>query len=107
MTCKWLKKCETQRDGKCTGDDMLCMEPPNTPKQPIPLLNCPFCGGKPEVVWDKKYDSWDCGGARTPDWDEWYVQCSSCLVVPNSWGTGGWVSEESAVKAWNRRVPII
>ena len=67
------------------------------------LFDCPFCGGKAEMVWDKKYDPPDCGGARTPEWDAWYVQCTSCGVVPNGWGNLDWSSEESAAKAWNRR----
>lgn len=67
------------------------------------LLPCPFCGSKAQMIWDKSYDPPDAGGERTPEWDEWYVQCTGCNVVPNGWGNTGWGNENDAIAAWNRR----
>lgn len=55
------------------------------------------------MIWDKSYDPPDVGGGRTPEWDEWYVECTGCNVVPNGWGNTGWVNKNNAIAAWNRR----
>lgn len=67
------------------------------------LKACPFCGEEAELHYDKYTEALDFGGEHIPEFDEWYVQCKKCFMVPNSWGNGAWSSKDEAIKAWNLR----
>ena len=53
------------------------------------LKPCPFCGSK-------RINVYNCGGSETPCW---IATCLECRV-----DTEGFWEEESAIKAWNKRV---
>ena len=63
------------------------------------IKNCPFCGGKAEVI-----------EATHPDgnmhYDECHVQCTECGARTREFtmnGYYGWHTEDDAITAWNRR----
>lgn len=69
------------------------------PTSPIPLLDCPFCGGQAELV-------------RTPNEgaETWFVECGSkecCCKIGfeeySGYSGGKFPTPEAAVEAWNQR----
>lgn len=61
------------------------------------LKPCPFCGSTAQIVYIPPFVHPKYGRKGI---ERWQAACKSCGVV-----SAGFLSEEAAVKAWNRRTP--